>query len=265
MDIDEVSPGKGERVIVLGSSRSGKSVLADHMHMHIQKVRPSSEILLLDTKPRFRAEVERVGPGMRYVRSAEHHYKTWEKGPVIPGSYRHDLAIKNLRPYWKDDDPCRTVILQSERDWERGEMLELADTHWFEKRKKGADRILRVNEMLDFYYGNGVCVNSRHNVPLKVNRAGGERGFSGIYESQRTRGMPLQLIEEATTICLFHLKYEDDMKFLWQNGVPRDVYPPKDMPYVFRWITTEPGGNARDHGLYRLTPEPEYLAQLSDT
>lgn len=265
MDIDEITPEKGNRVIILGSSRSGKSVLADHIHMNIVRLRPLSEHLLLDTKPRFRAEIERFGPRMRMIRDASHNYVDWEKGPVMPASYRHDINHPSLKYYWKPDDPCRTVILQTERDHERAAMLELADTQWFEVRKKNADRVLRVNEMLDFYYGNGVCVSSRHNVPLKVNRAGGERGFSGIYESQRTRGMPLQLIEEATEILLFHLKYEDDMKFLWQNGVPRHVFPPKDMPYVFRRITTNPGGNAVDHGLYRLTPDPGYLAQLSDT
>lgn len=265
MDIDDITPGKGERVIVLGSSRSGKSVLSDHIHFNITKMRPAAEILLLDTKPRFRAEIERFGPGMKMVRSADHHYVHWEKGPTIPGSYRHDINLTNMSYYWGQKDPCRTVILQTERDHERGQMLETADVGWFEVRKKGADRVLRVNEMLDFYYGNGVCLNSRHNVPLKVNRAGGERGFSGIYESQRTQGMPLQLIEESTLILLFHLKYEDDMKHLWRNGVPKTVFPPKDMPYVFRMITTNPGGNAEDHGLFRLTPDPSYLAQLSDT
>lgn len=265
MNIDQITPKKGERVIILGSSRSGKSVVADHIHFNIVKMRPAAEILVLDTKPRYRAEIERYGPGMKLVRNADHHYTHWEKGPTIPGSYRHDINNPNMKAYWGPKDPCRTVILQTERDHERGQILELADTHWFEVRKKGADRILRVNEMLDFYYGNGVCLNSRHNVPLKVNRAGGERGFSGIYESQRTRGMPLQLIEEATMILLFHLKYEDDMKFLWQNGVPRDVFPPKDEKYAFRLITTEPGGNAQDHGLFRLNPDPDYLSQLSDT
>jgi hypothetical protein len=265
MHIDDITPAKGQRVIILGSSRSGKSVAADHIHMNIVKMRPQSEHLLLDTKPRFRAELEKIGPGGRIVRDASRYYKDWEKGPIMPGSYRHDINNPDLSMYWKPKDPCRTVILQTEKDEERNKLLEIADTGWFEVRKKGADRVLRVNELLDFYYGNGVCISSRHNVPLKVNRAGGERGFSGIYESQRARGFPLQLVEEATLILLFHLKYEDDMKFLWQNGVPRDIYPPKDVNYAFRMITTNPGGMAEDHGLYKLTPKPWYLEQLSDT
>jgi len=265
MHIDEITPGKGQRVIVIGSSRSGKSVLADHIHFNIVKQRPGSEILLFDTKPRYRAELERLGPGGRFVRDADRYYKDWEKGPTIPGSYRHDLVSDDFSVYWRKKDPCRTVILQSDNEADRMRMLELADEQWFQKQRRGADRVLRINEMLDLYYGNGVCISSRHNVPLKVNRAGGERGFTGIYESQRVRGFPLQLVEEATDILLFHIKFDDDMKFLWQNGVPRTTTPPEDIPYVFKWITTTPGGKAVDHGQFRLTAEEWYLEQLSDT
>jgi hypothetical protein len=269
MHIDDITPEKGQRLIVLGSSRSGKSVLADHIHFNIVKMRPVSEHLMLDTKPRYRAELIRYGPNGRFVKDADKMYTDWEKGPTIPGSYHHPLSSNDMSMYWRPKDPCRTVILQTDKDAERARLLELADEQWFEKRKKGADRVLRVNELLDFYYGNGVCISTRHNVPLKVNRAGGERGFSGIYESQRARGFPLQLVEEATMIILFHLKYEDDMKFLWQNGVPKTTYPPQasneEELHSFKIITTNPGGMAEDHGLFKLTPDPEYLKQLSDT
>jgi len=263
--IKEMAPQKGKRAIVLGSSRSGKSVLADHFHFHIVDSRPDSRHLMFDTKPRYRAELIRYGPQGRFVKDAKNLYKDWEQGPTIPGSYHHPLIQDDMTMYWRKKDPCRTVILQTDKDAERGRILELADTQWFERRIPGADRVLRVNELLDFYYGNGVCISSRHNVPLKVNRAGGERGFSGIYESQRARGFPLQLVEEATDIFLFHLKYEDDMKFLWQNGVPKTTFPPVDEMHAFKWITTNPGGMAEDHGMFRLTPDPGYLRQLSDT
>jgi hypothetical protein len=269
MHIDELTPKKGQRLIVLGSSRSGKSVLADHIHFNIVKQRPLSEHLMLDTKPRYRAELIRYGPQGRFVKDADKIYKDWEKGPTIPGSYHHPLSQDDMTMYWKPKDPCRTVILQTAEDAERVRLLELSDKEWFAKQRRGADSVLRVNELLDFYYGNGVCISSRHNTPLKVNRAGGERGFSGLYESQRARGFPLQLVEEATMILLFHLKYEDDMKFLWQNGVPKTTLPPtassEEELHSFRIITTNPGGMAQDHGLFKLTPDPQYLAQLSDT
>lgn len=263
MHIDEITPEKGWRALVLGGSRSGKSVLADHLEENIKKQRPNVEELVLDTKPRFRAEIERYGPGYKAVRSADRHYKDWEKGPTIPGSYRHPLDSDDFSQYWKPKDRCRTVVLQTDKDEERPRLLDLSNT-WFEKRKPNADRLLRCNELLDFYYGNGVCISSRNNVPLKVARAGGERGFSSLNEAQRPKGIPTQITEELSILYLFHLRFEDDMKYLWQNGVPRDIYPPDDL-YAFRTIRIEPGGRANNLGLFRLTPKPEYLAQLSDT
>jgi hypothetical protein len=273
MNIDGITPKKGERALILGGSRSGKSVLLDHLRENIVIQRPSVQQLMLDSKPRFRAELERFGPGGKLIKDADKHYKDWEKGPIVPGSYRLDITSGDLKPFWNKKDPCRCVIIQTDDSAQRGRLLEISNT-WFEKRSRYADRVLVVDELLDFYHGNGVCI-SRHNVPLKVNRAGGERGFSGIYGAQRPKGIPIQITEELSWLYLFHLRFESDMKYLYENGVPTNITPPTDlcendpcscgMRYVFRVIKINPGGNASDHGLYRLTPSPAYLSQLSDT
>jgi hypothetical protein len=273
MNIDEITPQKGERALILGGSRSGKSVLLDHLRENIVIQRPQVQQLLLDTKPRFRAEIERTGPGNRIIREASRHYKDWEKGPIVPGSYRLDINEGNLKPYWKEKDPCRTVILQTDDSNKRGRLLEIANG-WFETRSRFADRVLIADELLDFYHGNGVCI-SRHNVPLKVNRAGGERGFGGLYGAQRPKGIPIQITEELSILYLFHLRFESDMKYLYENGVPTHIKPPKDdcgdrictcgKRYNFRMIRINPGGQAQDMGLFKLNPSPSYLSQLSDT
>lgn len=216
---------------------------------------------MLDTKPRFRAELERRGP---IVRSADRYYSDWEKGPVVPGSYRMDIASTDpLKGYWKKDDPCRVVIAQTANEADRPQLLKIG-TKWFNVQKRGADRLLVVDELLDFYHGNGVSIDGRNNVPLKVNRAGGERGFSGLYGAQRPRGLSLQLVEEMSIICLFHLRYEEDMKFLWAMGVPKDFTPPT-VKHVFRLGRVEPGGHFQDYGFFRLKLEDWYTSQLSET
>jgi hypothetical protein len=264
MELDGIAPKKGQRGLILGGSRSGKSVLEDMLLRHIVSVRPTVEGLLLDSKPRFRAEVERTGPGGKIVRDAKRHYSDWEPGPTVPASYRMDIHSENpLSGYWKPDDPCRIVIAQTAEETERARLLEIAN-QWFQQRKRGADRLLIVDELLDFYHGNGVCISSRCNAPLKVNRAGGERGFSGLYGAQRPKGIPVQITEELSILYLFHLRFEQDMKYLWENGVPTSVYPP-DEKHAFRVITIEPGGHAEDRGMYRLTLEDWYTSQLSDT
>jgi hypothetical protein len=261
MNIDEITPKKGERALILGGSRSGKSVLLDHLRENIVIQRPNVQQLLLDSKPRFRAELEKYGPGLKMVRDAKKHYRDWEKGPIVPGSYRMPLT-GDIGSYWKPKDPCRCVILQTDDSNDRPKLLEISST-WFETRKANADRLLIVDELLDFYHSNGICI-SRHNVPLRVNRAGGERGFGGLYGAQRPKGVPVQITEELSILYLFHLRFISDMKYLWENGVPTNIYPPDDL-YAFRTIRINPGGRAEDLGLFRLTPSPSYLAQLSDT
>lgn len=261
MRLRDIAPAKGKRVLVLGGSRSGKSVAIDMLLRCVIMLRPKVEVLLLDTKPRFRAEIEKVGP---YVRSAEHNYTDWEKGPVVPGSYRMDIHADNpLKGYWKPNDPCRVVIAQTEEETERPLLLKIG-TKWFNIQKRGADRLLVVDELLDFYHSNAVSIDPRNNVPLKVNRAGGERGFSGLYGAQRPKGLSLQLVEEMTLLLLFHLKYEDDMRYLYQMGLPRSVTQP-DEDYVFKLVKFNPGGRAEYLGEFRLKLYDWYLRQLSET
>lgn len=185
--ISEITPKKGERALIIGGTRSGKSTLMDHFMRQMVQERPNVQILLLDTKPRFRTEVERFGPQNRFARSSEKHYKDWESGPIIPGSVRVDIhAEKPLQRYWRDDDGCRIAVAQSELPTERSRLLEIADD-WYNVRRKSADRVLAVDELLDHYHRNSLSIHASRDVPLKVVRAGGERGFGALYGAQRPK------------------------------------------------------------------------------
>lgn len=229
--------------------------------------RPTIRILLMDTKPRFRTELRRFGPGGRFFRTTEKDYIDWEAGPVIPGSVRIDLeSDKPFNGLWKPGDPCRVAVLQCEDSAERRRLLEIAD-QWFMQKIPHADRMFVCDEVMDLYHQNGVSISSQHNVPLKVARAGGERGFSGLFGAQRPRGIPVQLSDELTILYLFYLRYEQDMKYLWEMGIPRDLEPPKEAEgdYAFKVIKVRPGGRVEYLGAYRLTMPEWYMKQLSDT
>lgn len=263
MDLSQIAPSKGERVLIIGGSRTGKSSLLDMLARYAEYDRPNIQKLLLDTKPRFRAEIERFGPRNKFVRDADYHYDDWEPGPVIPGSVLANIhADSPLANQWRDR--CRTVILQSGETHERARILQIAD-NWFKTRIPNADRMLVVDELLDFYHPNGLCIHPRCNVPLKINRAGGERGFSGLYGAQRPKGIPIQISEELSILYLFHLRYENDMRFLWDMGVPREITPPKEENWAFKVIRITPGGRAEYQGLFRLQLPSSYTSQLSDT
>lgn len=188
--LDEIAPQKGQRALIIGGTRSGKSTLLDHFIRHTVKIRPKSQVVLLDTKPRFRAEIERYGPGNRMVRDAAKHYSDWEPGPTIPGSYRVDHNSEQpLQRLWRPDDNCRVALLQTEEETERPRLLEVANG-WYKQRSPQSDRVLAVDELLDFYHRNSLCISPRADVPLKVSRAGGERGFGALYGAQRPKRYP---------------------------------------------------------------------------
>lgn len=147
MHIDELAPDSGERHAIFGGTRSGKSSFQDWSLRSIQERRPEAMQILVDTKPRFRAETER-GPFRRGRKNAAHRYSGWAKGPVVPNSVVVDLY---------DDKPFRScfsrpgeiAILQSGEaaDWKR--MLMLLDG-FVKANVGGRERRVIVDECLDF-------------------------------------------------------------------------------------------------------------------
>ncbi len=263
MHVSQITPVKGTRALVIGGSRTGKSVLIDMLSRRARIDRPGIQQLLLDTKPRFRAEIERFGPRSRLIRNADKYYEDWEPGPVVPASVRINIYADNpLQRMWTDG--CRIAIVQTGEMHERVKLLEIADG-WFRTRLPNADRMLIVDELLDFYHPNGACIAPRQNVPLKINRAGGERGFSGLYGAQRPKGIPIQISAELTDLYLFHLRYENDIKFLWDMGLPRSIEPPNEEEHVFKHVQISPSGRATYRGMYHLQIPSSYLGLLSDT
>src|SRR5215472_7357855 len=190
LNLSEITPKKAERALIIGGTRSGKSTLMDHFMRQIVRERPHVQILLLDTKPRFRTEIERFGPGNRMVRESAKYYRDWESGPIIPGSVRVNIhSNEPLHNFWKPDDKCRIAVAQTELPTERARLLEIADD-WYNIRQKRSDRVLAVDELLDHYHRNSLSIHASRDVPLKVVRAGGERGFGGLYGAQRPKRAP---------------------------------------------------------------------------
>jgi hypothetical protein len=114
---------------------------------HVQRTRPDAMQVLVDTKPRFRAQYEKARDP-RKRRDAAHLYQAWAKGPVVPNSVVVDL--------WSDKpflgtfrEPGEIVILQSgeARDWKR--ILELLDG-FTKANLHGRERRIIVDECLDF-------------------------------------------------------------------------------------------------------------------
>lgn len=264
MKLADIAPEPGQRALIIGGSRSGKSTLLDHIVRHAAQTRPGIEIALADTKPRFRAEVERLGPFGKYQRSAEKKYRRWAAGPSVPGSILVDLEKEEpLKHLWRKDDPYRIGILQTDKQTERRRILEILDG-WYSTHKGNTDRMLAADEVLDFYLRNSWSIAADRDVLLKATRAGGERGFSTTFGAQRPKGIPPQFAEELSILYLFHLRYSQDMKYLWDMGVPTNVKPPEE-DYAFHVIRIKPGGKVSEPLTCRLTLSETYASQLSRT
>jgi hypothetical protein len=145
--ISTLIPEKGERVITLGGTRSGKSTLQDMGMREVQRVRPTAMQLLFDTKPRYRAQTER-GRFRRGRKDASYRYESWSAGPLIPNSVVVDIWDDHpFKGLW--EQPGEIAIMQGAEldDWKR--MLALA-RGFVNVNIKGRERRLIVDECLDF-------------------------------------------------------------------------------------------------------------------
>ena len=263
-EFSDIIPQRGERTLIYGGTRSGKSSLAEWMVREMQEERPDMMPLLLDTKPRFRAEKIAYGPGLRFRKDAKKLYESWEAGPVYPNSVvcpmDVDLSSLNLSNLWK---PGELVVLQSGDSREHKRMLTIARS-FLNMNPKRRERLLWVNEGLDFYQRNSLGIVASNDVILDSARAGGERGFGLLFEAHRPKGIPPLLNTLTSSVALFHLRFGQDMRYLYDMGIPEE----DDMPegdYVFKHYRIRPGGTVSRPLTVKMKYPDWYLKQLSST
>ena len=265
--ISQYIPGPGERVITFGGTRSGKSSWMDWEMREIQRTRPECMQILVDTKPRFRAETMQYPANYsrpKWRKSAEKQYRAWSKGPVVPNSVKMDLWRKNpFAGLWQEERPGEIVIMQGGelRDWVR--MLKIL--HAFVGAQiKGRERRLIADEVLDFYGRNTFGIDMKHDVFYRTARAGGERNIGLELGAHRVHGMPPLILMMGSRVNLFHLRYDRDLRHLRDTFGIEDAESPKGA-YVFRQWTVAQGGFVSDPATLRATYPESYLNQLSAT
>lgn len=257
MHLSDLVPKPGSRELLFAGTRAGKSSYIDWEIRCIQHYRPEAMQLLVDTKPRFRAETEPVG----YVgrRSAAWRYRDWAKGPTVPNSVRVNLWDKHpFRGLWRK--PGELAIMQSDdqREWRR--MLQLIEG-FCKAKVKDRERRISVDEALDFYLRNTWGIDPRNDPFYRAARAGGERNIGLSMGAHRVHGLPPLIIDMANVIVLFHLRNDTDMRYLNEHGIPGKQSPKGD--YVFRRYEIQPGGVAGEPFTGRCKYSDAYLNQLA--
>lgn len=266
MELKDLVQEPGERHILYGGTRTGKSSMMDWSMRSIQKWRPDCMILVADTKPRFRAQniIDPRFPKYRKDTLKEGTYNSWTAGPVLPNSVRVELdSTHPFRGLWdKERHPGEIAIMQSDEPSMWRVMNELM--HEFVSRQMaGRERLIVVDEGLDFYQRNTLGIDARKDIILRTARAGGERNIGLMLGAHRPHGIPPLLNTLSSRVTLFHLRYGHDMKYLWEMGVKDEESPDGD--YIFKQYTIKPGGKVSDPVTARFQYPESYLKQLSAT
>jgi hypothetical protein len=261
--ISELLPGPGERVGTFGGTRSGKSAYMEWEMRTIQYERPTCMQILVDTKPRFRAEKKRHRIKSNWRQDASGLYKNWHSGPVVPNSVLMDLHSTNpFKGMWPKDNPSEIVIMQSgeSEDWRR--MLQLLSA-FVKAQVKDRERRIAVDEVFDFYGRNTYSIDNKNDVFLRAARAGAERGIGIEFGAHRVRGLPPLILGMMSRVNLFHLRHDADMKYLAEMGI-MDAKSP-DGKFVFKQWTIQQDGTLSPPFTGRATYPDSYLRQLSKT
>jgi hypothetical protein len=267
-EIEDLFAGPGERHIVYGGTRTGKSSFMDWEMRHVQHTRPMAMQLVADTKPRFRAETLPYGPKGKYRKSAAKAgiYDTWASGPVVPNSVALDWSSSHpFRGMWQDNDDRRgeICIMQSDdpRYWRH--MNDLMH-HFVAAKIKDRERKLTVDEALDFYQRNTLGIDPKKDPILRTARAGGERNIGLGLGAHRPHGLPPLLNTLSSRVTLFHLRLERDMRYLYEMGVPEQETSP-DGDYILQQYKVAAGGQVEGPTIARLAYPESYLKQLAAT
>lgn len=252
--------------MVYGGTRTGKSSFMDWSIRWIQRTRPDAMILIADTKPRFRAE-NLINPrsyAHRINAADKNTYDSWAAGPILPNSVRVELSSAHpFRGLWNmKDHPGEVAIMQSDEpaDWVRMNALMHA---FVSKPIAKRERLLVVDEGLDFYQRNTLGIDAKKDVILRTARAGGERNIGLLFGAHRPHGVPPLLNTLSSRVTLFHLRYKQDMKYLWEMGVTDELSPNGN--FIFHQYQIEPGGSVSPPTQARFQYPESYLKQLAAT
>lgn len=229
----------GERVVCVGQTGCGKSTAATDMIKRFLAEQPRGRVLIVDSKPRYRATHH--ANGMRV------NYKNWAKGDTIADSVAV-YAADQLKAAYRFTRCCILQSLYASGD----------DTPFFETEVTRAARwlfksshmraptLFVVDEWYDLLTGALAGIADRS--LLRVLRAGRERFMAALINTQRPKSIPLPTLTEATKFLIFTLEYADDVIYMRKHG-PKLTLSPQGFAFV--WYERHNGG-ARTEKLMRL-------------
>jgi hypothetical protein len=240
--LGDISLHVGERGLALGMTRTGKSTLATQIIETWRLEYPKATTLIIDTKPRYKAEYELNGM------KAMWRYRSWDWGEFVPGSVtlrlgpdiRSEIHLAQSLGY-------KVIIAQTAKRAEYP-LLTHAMQCCFEDRKRNSQLFVYVDEL-----GGLVRNIPRQYVGtiVSVITGGGEKSVGFLGAAQRPRWIPIEAMESMTKLYWFKTPFGEDVKHLANMGVPRTAKPPKAY-YTFYFFDRL----SERQGYFRLSLRP---------
>ena len=207
---------ESSRGLLLGGTGVGKSTLSKQL-MLMWMARPKRRLLIVDSKPRWRGTFRANGFSARWM------YRGWDHGDEFPNS----VVCTNMQEFkyaWTAY-PKFAIIVQDDEDLA---FLAEAAAYVYQWAKRHKEKVLVVvDETMDhFTIGAAPKVKAGH-IWARLARSGRELGIAVLYCSQRSKQIPISIIEEISYLFLFRLDFEEDMDRLRAMSIPRALVPPK--------------------------------------
>lgn len=211
LPLEQISLRQRDRAFVVGGVDAGKSTLMDYLGAEfVYRYRNvGGRRLIVDSKPRYKAEYTVQGV------SAARRYRKWAHGQPVRGSVVVDDP-DDLRLAWETG--ARNVIVQCD-DHRQLPRLVATVRAFLESSKASRPQLLQVDEVLDFYHGNGAPVGQDDAI-ARCARGGRERGTGVLIGSQRTKGLATTLLAEMNRCYVLRIDYVADAKRLQEMGMP---------------------------------------------
>lgn len=217
-------PHKG-RMLAVGMTESGKSTLCERLiGMWLEEYGDKARVLIIDSKPRFRARWRLDGWPAAYLYrkwSQDHGSEPFAESVLVDLNHIH----ASLKRIWSDGVPLpageRSRVAIAQGNLSLLPWLSAAANAGYEQAKRGRETLIYYDEFADFFGSSGIA--SRGDPGLQIVRSGREKHVAFLAASQRPKGIPKSALTEMTSAAIFNLSYAKDLEHLQEIGFPDPI------------------------------------------
>lgn len=222
-----ITPQPSKRYLLIGGTGTGKSTLANVMLLNWKTKNPKSILIILDSKPRWRGELNINHLSAKSMYRGMTHGETFPDSMVVSDAKEFDIAWKQYRKRY-------TIIVQNDLDMDLHGYV--ANYVYTASKREKTPILVYVDETMDHFQPSTQPRSKTFGYAFtRICRSGRELGIAAIFASQRTKSIPVSIVEEMSELFLFRLDFEEDLKRLKEMGVTGDIPKPNGHKfYIFK-------------------------------